>query len=64
VMVFAHVSQDHVRGIAAETKASLSGRDARKPKGDRRMPKKLSNKVGSVTVREGAGAEAALEAAE
>ena len=63
-MVFAHSSQDHVRGMAKESKGSLSGLDALNPKGDRRMPKKLANKVGSVTVGEGAGAEVALEAAE
>ena len=53
-LVFAHATVDGVKGIARDTKNVLSGLEALNPNGDRRMPKKLTGKVGSVTTDMGA----------
>ena len=65
-MVFAHEKIDAVKGKARDAKNVLSGLDPINPKGDRRMPRKLKGKVGSITVGEdedgGAGAEELIAA--
>lgn len=58
-LVFAHESIDRVKGIARETKDVQSGLQALNPKSDTRMPKKITGKIGSISVGDAAAAEAA-----
>lgn len=62
-MVFAHESDDHVRGMAAETKGNLSGLDPVNPKKDARIPRSTRSDVTDVAVEDSRNRKTANEAA-
>lgn len=55
-MVFAHESEQHVRGMALETAAVLSGLEPVNPKGDARAPKSSRSEVTNVETSARSGA--------